>query len=218
MKKLIIATVVLVMFAATVSAQETSFGVKGGLNLANISNMDNFLGYDGALKFKFMPAFYAGAFIEHKFSDLFAISPEFVYSMQGSKANRSEGGASLEVKVPVNYVNIPVLAKIYASEALSIDVGPQFGLLLSAKGKVKLTLPGEYSDEGFDEEIDLKEECNTFDIGIGIGATYNIGKFLIQGRYNLGFTDIIKFEGDSKPSDWKALKNNVLQVGVGVRF
>ena len=222
MKKLIIVTVTLVMFAATVSAQETSFGIKGGLNLAKLSNtnmgsnVNNAPGVDA----KTLPGFHVGAFLEHKFNDLLGISPEFVYSMQGERVKANYSGFGTESKVSLNYLNIPLLAKIYAVEGLSIDVGPQFGVLLSAKQKVKFSVPGEYRDlfgDGYDEEENIKDGTNTFDMGIGIGATWNIGKFLFQGRYNLGITDTVKYEGE-KPSGYKALRNNVLQISAGFRF
>lgn len=229
MKKLIVVAAVIVVFASTVSAQEKlSFGVKGGMNLAKISNMDvdfqsedyYFFG-DASTNFdtKIRPAFYAGAFIEYKFNDLLAISPEFVISSQGVKGDLKAKfdlwGESYDVKwkatQSLTYLNIPIMAKIYVAEAFSIDVGPQFGFLMSAKAKTE-------DESGLGdiemEEDNGKEDFNTFDMAIGIGATYNIGHFMIQGRYNLGLTDIVK----DKPSDWKAMKNNVFQIGVGYRF
>ena len=228
-----------------------SFGVKGGLNIANLSG-----GPEGAtvgdnvntpdyhyseiesLNMVRVPAFNVGVFVEYRFNDVFGISPEIMYSRQGMKLEyiiseeESSSGyvEKLELKVEskgvLDYLNIPILAKIYATKALSIDVGPQFGFLLSAKGK--RTMSGRYSEtfpdgESFSntvnikDEFDIKNVVNTFDLGLGIGATYNIGKFMIQGRYNLGITDTSKFEGE-KPPDHKPQRNNVFQIGVGYRF
>ena len=218
MKKLmIVAAAMLVMFAATASAQELSGGVKGGMNLASISNMDQEFGRDTDIKM--LPGFYVGAFVEYKLNDRFGISPEFVYSMQGVKAEASGRDEwdgvdyKYEGKMSLNYLNIPVLAKIYVAESFSIDVGPQFGFLLSAKEKDKAT----YAGQTHEADEDIKKFCNTFDMALGIGATYNIGKFMIQGRYNIGITDVAKFE-DEKPSSHKALRNNVFQFGVAYRF
>ena len=218
MKKLIIAAAALVTLTATVSAQDLpspfSFGVKGGLNIAGLSNLDN--GQDReSLNIKLRTAFYVGAFAEYKFNDSFGISPEFVYSSQGTKAEGNEW--DYEYKLPLHYFNIPVLAKVYVTEAFSIDFGPQFGLLLSAKDNEKTT----WADGIEEYETDFKGEglIKTFDVGLGVGATYNIGKFMIQCRYNIGLVDVAKFEGENeKPSDHKAWRNNVFQLGVAFRF
>jgi len=220
MKKLIIGIVLLVVFAATVSAQETSFGVKGGMNLAKISNVEE----EGwSIDSKIRPMLYVGAFVEHKFNDRFGLSPEFVYSGQGVKTEETEreywgeGYTKYENKFILNYLNIPVLAKIYVVDSLSIDVGPQFGFLVTAKLKDKLTDASSDGSTIYEGEEDIKDDFNTFDMALGVGATYNIGKFMIQGRYNLGLTDIINYDGE-KPSGYKASKNNVFQIGVGYRF
>jgi len=223
MKKLIVVAAVLLMFTATVSAQDFSFGVKGGMNIAKTSNFDNtfnttlhyadfpYVTLDSA---KMMPGFYVGAFVEGKFNDFIGISPEFVYSMQGTKYEGSvsvgEIGERFDSKMTLNYLNIPIMAKFYVTKGLSIDVGPQIGILASAKFKV----------DGGDDSSDMKEMMKTFDMALGFGATYNINKFFIQGRYNLGLTDIVDWGENGMPSGlgFKASKNNVLQVGVGVRF
>ena len=230
-----------------------SFGVKGGLNLANLSNLENDFIDSSDIpvrsSVKMRPAFNAGAFVEYKFNEVFGISPEFIYSRQGAtiELNVNEEhdldgytykfAATYETKFEYDYFKVPVLAKVYVTEALSIDFGPQFGVLLSAKQKEAwsehdyLTAPdGEIlinesvSDQSetnlkrvrIDDGI-TKSVVNTLDVGLSIGATYNIGNFIIQGRYTLGLTDINKFE-NPKPSDYKAVRNNVFQVGVGYRF
>ena len=219
MKKLILTAGVFVMLTTTVSAQNLpsplSLGVKGGLNIAGLSNMDNVQDSENITK-NILPAFYVGAFAEYKLNDYFGISPELIYSSQGMKAEGNEW-VDYEYKLPLHYFNIPVLAKVYVAEAFSIDLGPQFGVLLSAKDKEKTT----WQDVIDEYETDFKDEglIKTFDIGLGVGATYNIGKFMIQCRYNIGLIDVAKFEGENeKPSDHKAWRNNVFQLGVAFRF
>lgn len=194
MKKVILFAAVLAMSASAAMAQ-VSFGPKAGLNLANISN------FDGDMK----PGFYAGAFAEYQISDFFGVAGELLYSGQGSKDSYTDESGKYDVKQNLDYLNVPVLAKLYIAEGLSLDLGPQFGFLLSAK------LKGE--EDGVDVSVDNKDAYNGFDLSAGMGLTYNIGQFMIQGRYNLGLTDVMKNnEGDDK------YKNNVIQFGVGYRF
>lgn len=75
MKKLIL-SLALVVTSSTVFSQVTfKPGVRGGLNLATISNID-----DGS-----KIAFYGGLFGELRLGKLYALQPEITYSQQGSE-------------------------------------------------------------------------------------------------------------------------------------
>ena len=177
--------------SASAAFSQVSFGVKGGLNLANVSKSE------GDMKL----GLHAGAFGEYQLNDFFGVAGELLYSNQGTQ-DEEEG---VKVKMNMDYLNIPVLAKLYIAEGLSLDVGPQFGFLISAKGKGDV--------DGVSASVDMKDEFNSTDVSAALGLTYNIGKFMIQGRYNLGLTDTQKNnEGSDK------YKNNVIQFGVGYRF
>ncbi|WP_304038414.1 outer membrane beta-barrel protein [Mesonia mobilis] len=89
------------------NAQE--FGVKAGVNLANLNT-------DGDIDGK--TSFYLGAVAEFGLSESFALQPELVYSMQGAD------------ELDLSYINIPVLAKYYLVEGLAVEVGPQFGFVV----------------------------------------------------------------------------------------
>ncbi len=196
MKKMMI-VVALVAMSATAAFAQFSYGVKGGLNLSSVSNMD-----EEGVDVKMKPSFYLGAFAEYKVNDFFGVSPELVYSRQGVAAEYTDE-VKVKLKYRLNYLNVPVLAKFYVLEGLSVDLGPQFGFLLNSKQYVKVG--------GEDETEDL-EGVKGFDFSVGMGLTYNFDQFFVQGRYNLGLTDIWKDnEGDKA-------RNNVIQFGVGYRF
>ena len=115
MKKIILTAAAVFAFGFA-NAQDTKYGVKGGLNMSNFSNAD---GSSSLL------AFHLGGFAEFKVSDKFAVQPELLYSAQGAKF--TEGNLNF------NYINIPVMAKYYVADAFSIEAGPQIGFLMSAK-------------------------------------------------------------------------------------
>jgi opacity protein-like surface antigen len=191
MKKILFLAAAAIMTANVASAQFT-YGVKGGLNLANISN----------LEMDMKPSIYVGAFGEYQISDFFGVAGELVYSRQGAAAS-AEG---VKTKTRLSYLNVPVLAKLYIADGLSLDLGPQFGFLTGAKQWVEA--------EGASGSVDIKDTVNGFDLSVGMGLSYNITEnILVQGRYNLGLTDGFK----NNESDDK-FKNNVIQVGVGYRF
>jgi long-subunit fatty acid transport protein len=114
MKKIILTAAAVFVFSFA-NAQDTKFGVKGGLSMSSTSE-------EGASS---LLAFHLGGFAEFKISDKFAVQPELLYSAQGAKFT----GGNLNL----NYINIPVMAKYYVADAFSIEAGPQIGFLMSAK-------------------------------------------------------------------------------------
>ena len=115
MKKIIL-TAAAVFALSFANAQDTKYGVKGGLNMSNVSNAE---GSSSLL------AFHLGGFAEFKISDKFAVHPELLYSAQGAKFDG--------FNYNLNYINVPVMAKYYVADAFSIEAGPQIGFLMSAK-------------------------------------------------------------------------------------
>lgn len=189
MKKLMFLAAAFVLMASAASAQ-FSYGIKGGLNLANISS------FDGNMK----PSVYVGGFCNFYFNDFVGLTPELIYSRQGS--SDSENGTKMKMRL--NYLNIPVMANLFLMDNLSLDLGPQFGLLAGAQLWAK--------ENGTSAKTDVVDWFKTIDVSFGIGLTYDLGKVFVQGRYNLGLTNNNDTVLDSK---WK---NNVIQLGAGYRF
>jgi hypothetical protein len=96
-----------------------------------------------------------------------------------------------------DYLVLPVLAKLYVLPQLSVDLGPQFGYMLSAK---------DSEGESYYDMEGLKK----FDVSFAAGLSYKIcDKFDVSARYNLGLTKI---------QDESDQKNGVISFGVGYRF
>lgn len=185
MKKLFLTAAAIFAFGFA-NAQETKFGVKAGLNMADLGG-DDADGIDSKI------GFHVGGFAEIKLSDKFAVQPELVYSTQGGKV---DGG-----KYNFDYLNIPIMAKFYATEQFSIEAGPQIGFLMSAKVK---------PDSG--DSIDVKDELKSTDFGANIGLGYNFTENISANlRYNLGLSNIVDADGAE-------LKNNVFSLSVGYKF
>ena len=125
------------------NAQEAKFGVKGGLNIANL----NFSG-DGAPSTSSLVGFHIGGFTEIKVSDKFFIQPEVMYSTQGAKFKMSEDGLTLN-SFKLGYINLPVMAKYYVAEKFNLELGPQIGFLTSAKANA--------SASGTTVDVDVKK-------------------------------------------------------------
>jgi opacity protein-like surface antigen len=189
MKKISLLTLV-VMAGFTLHAQNTTFGLKGGLNLATWSNSNPDITYKNRV------GFHAGLFSNINVSQNLAVQPEVVYSSQGTKYNDV---SNREHNLSLNYINIPVMLQAKVGGGWYAQAGPQVGFLLSTADKVN----------NVETEFFTKEDFKTTDVAFGIGLGYSSPSALgIDARYNLGLTDINDAGGNNK------LKNNVLQVGL----
>jgi len=176
MKKAAFAALVFLL-AYTSNAQ--SFGIKGGINFSSLNGSD-----DGS--FKSLTSFHIGILKEFILLDNLALQPELLYSTQGAQIKNSDDNYKL------NYLLVPVLAKIYLNESFNIHAGPQFGLLL---GETKNVTP---------------VESKSFDLGIAAGLEYELTNGIsITGRY---------IWGQNSMADNADLKNSVIQLSLGFLF
>ncbi len=125
MKKLFLFTA-LALLSLTISIAQVNFGAKAGVNFSDITgdDVDSFTG---------RTAFHVGVVAEIMISDMFSVQPELLYSAQGSDWEEDFEGDTFSGEGPIDYLNIPIMAKYYVVEGLSLEAGPQIGILLSAK-------------------------------------------------------------------------------------
>lgn len=195
MKKIILSLVLLSGIYA-VNAQSWSddiqFGVRGGLNLSTVVG-DDFDEPDSR------SGYYAGLVIETPLSERFSIQPEVFYATQGFDLAAQENQQDSSFKL--DYIQIPVMFKIYIIDGLNMQVGPQFGF----KVNEEVNLVGDAIGIDFDTDA-IKD----FDMQIASGLEYKFGKnFFAQARYTRGLSKMIE--------DTKAY-NSVLSFGVGLMF
>ncbi|RRA92304.1 porin family protein [Paenimyroides viscosum] len=205
MKKVILAAFVLGTITTAVAQQQVKFGPKAGLNFANLSGDDNS---------DMLTGFHVGAVAEIKFNEKFSIQPEVVYSAQGSSRSGSTTllgiTSSFEGKQKLDYINVPIMAKYYIIDGFSVEAGPQIGFLMKAESELDTTIAGVNSNV----KGDNKDSFKSTDFGLGLGLAYDlpVGLF-VNARYNLGLSDIRE-----NTSAGDAVKNNVIQVGIGYKF
>jgi len=190
MKKLLLSAVAVMAFGVAAQAQEMSFGAKAGLNLANMTGDAETAGS--------RTGFHVGAVAEFKLSDKFSIQPELLYSMQGAK-NEFLGE---EYDLKLDYINLPIMAKFYVMEGLSLEAGPQVGFLMSAKA----------------DDEDVKDGYKSVDFGIngGVGYELPMGLFF-QARYYAGLASVNEEVEEFEGLDIKSTNVN-LQLSVGYKF
>ncbi len=203
MKKLLLSVIAMVAFTLSLSAQETTFGVKAGVNFANLGG--DVEDADG------LTSFHIGGVAEIGISEKFSFQPELLFSAQGAKYEESEEGYSYEEKYKLNYINVPLMAKLYLTEGFSVEAGPQIGLLLSAKSEWEETFMGETDSD----DEDIKDYMKSIDFGFNLGLGYKLeGGLNFGARYNLGLSNI---NDDDDADDYK-ITNGVFQISVGYFF
>jgi opacity protein-like surface antigen len=200
MKKVILTTFSLLAFGI-INAQEIKYGLKGGLNVAKLTGVEE--GFDAR------GGFHIGGLVEFKVNEKFFIQPELLFSQQGTKGKIPGVYGSqvfeLETTAKYDYLNVSIMAKFYVANDFSLLAGPQMGFLVSAKQK------GEAA--GLALEKDVKDQYNKVDFGVNFGVGYDFTKNIFaEARYNLGFTDI------EKETDAGDVKNRVIQISVGYKF
>jgi opacity protein-like surface antigen len=208
MKKLILGLAVtastLAFAQQTTSSNPVTFGVKGGMNVSSLSKTE---GLDDQ---KSKIGFNAGVFANIPVATSFSIQPEVLYSQYGEKSDAKLGSTKISNSTKLDYITVPVMFQYNALPNLYLEAGPEFGFMVSAKNKVKNESTGDsYTTDNY------KDNLNTFNFGIGLGAGYyftpNLG---ITARYVAGLTDIAK----NRPSGSDAIRNNVFQVGLAYKF
>lgn len=197
MKKIFFLFAFALVSVSFAQAQTTSFGLRGGANISNLSgDLRNENRFDNKV------GFHAGATLNFGIvDDFFSIQPELLYSVKGFK-NSDEEFTLLgqtrrrEGKVNYNYLDLPVLAKIKAGP-LYFEAGPQASYLVSVNNETKTYVNGNLQSSTRDEKS--KDGITEFEFGYaaGIGLASRNG-ISLGVRYNGSLSDFAK----DAPSDY----------------
>tara|TARA_R110002050_G_scaffold104052_5_gene213249 strand:- start:14163 stop:14756 length:594 start_codon:yes stop_codon:yes gene_type:complete len=188
---LILATIFNLNAQETENSNKSNTGIKLGYNLAAVS-------FNGDTETGQRHAFHAGFYGESFLNKNIALQIEILYSQQGYELQ--DNGGTFTQKL--DYINLPLLLKLYPSENFFLEAGPQVGLAISHK-------------EEFDSSFSLFDtsqefDPNNFDWGVNFGGGFKTNSGVTLGvRYHLGMGDVYD-EGN--------LQNRVLQFSLGFDF
>jgi len=220
--KKVINTVLFALLTFALSAQ-TSIGIRGGLNFANVpapSGISNLLPI-------FKPAKGASVALvtEMGIGKNFAIQPELAYHQKGFALKAGLDFLLFNVDVPlgikavtkVNYLEAPILGKYkFGSGKVGgyVVAGPTIGYALNGRFTTKAQVLIDIKIT--DEKLDLANlGYNRFELGGILGAGVNFktgnGNLFIDARYARGFTNVY----DVPFVDLK-LKNKGVSINVGM--
>ncbi len=194
MKKKFLALLVIgLAFITTASAQGFHLGIKAGTNMLKID--------DKSFKDEFKFGYNLGGFAEINFTKKIGVQPEVLWSQSSYRTatNIEEviPGTKADVAVKLNYLQIPLLLNYRPVKFLSLQVGPQFGILI---------------DQNNSMLQNGKDAFKKGDFSMLGGAQLNLGPLKAGARYVVGLTDINDISTQSK---WK---NQGFQLYAGLRI
>ena len=195
MKKGIFVLSLLTLVCLATEAQSFKIGIRAGANMNKIEGK--------SFNDEFRYGYHAGGALEIMLGKVVGIQPEVLFSQSNTQTGYSFDtlynsiNPGLVKDVRLNYISIPVLLNIRPFPFLTLQAGPQFGILMS---KEKSLLE------------DGKSAFNNGNLSVVGGVQLNISIFRVYGRYGVGLNNMNDIDGRDK---WKSQTG---QVGVWIMF
>ena len=194
-KQLLLVIGVLIFSVSGLFAQGLHIGIKAGPDFTDLTGRS----FVGGTQANFM----AGGFAEINFTSKWGIQPEVLYSQVSAQTASNfytiypTGINSRGFKL--NYINIPVLLTYKLPiPIVSLQVGPQFGILLNSTQNIT---------------ADGSNPFKTSNFSMVAGAQVNLGGFKGGVRYMYGLSDINNLSPDV--DSWKT---RTLEIYLGLRI
>jgi hypothetical protein len=173
--------------------QMTGWGVKGGINVSDLIEFNDYL-----LSRK---SFHAGFFADFAMRKRFSFRSELLYSGKGARTPSFELpliGLNFPTRMvfQLHYLDVPLLINYNVYKNFRLYTGVQPGFLLAQRAKVK---GGSGKAEG----------GNQIELSLAAGAMYELSRFHVDVRYTHGVISIVD---RSNPN------NQVLQASLGYRL
>ena len=164
MKKISLFVLGFIMAASSFAQAPAKFGLKAGVSIATLRQND--VSYDSRI------GLHVGGLAHIHLARQWAIQPEVLYSQEGAELD--------DVKLKLDYINIPLMLQYMFDNGFRIEAGPQLGLMVNSK-----------AEDNDGAEDDLDNVFKSTNVGLGFGVNYlSYSGFGLGGRYNLGLSDI----------------------------
>jgi hypothetical protein len=193
MKSRISVLIVLVLFAQAVMAQGVNFGIKGGANITKVDGK--------AFSDEFRYGYHLGGFVEIRLGGKIGIQPEVLFNQFQTRTGTDfsnvypNGNNTSDVKL--NYLTVPILLNYRLANVLTLQAGPQFGVLISQDKNILQNGQQAFSNG---------------DLSLTGGVQLNLSKFRVNGRYFVGLNNV------SDIGDQNKWTNQGFQLSLGLAF
>lgn len=199
---------------STVQAQ-FSLGLRGGVHYANWLS-DSYPDYE---RREFISGPTASVIAEMRVNKVIAFQVEAAWLQKGLRGVSDDTGYSLEEKAVLNYVEIPVLAKIGGGNKLRFDgiAGPSFSVALNGTTHIKTTILGVSTSNTRDIDFD-QASINRVDLSLQFGGIFSFKpaeslSLFLDARYIQG---LVNLNGEYQNSSDPAAFNTGLSLSAGV--
>lgn len=213
MRKIFTAAIVAAtMLFSTSSAQaQVKFGLKGGLNVTNMSLNSEVFDADN------QTGFFIGPTVKFTLPIVgLGIDASALYDQRDAKITVEDNGASVESKIKNQSINIPINLRygvgLGSTASVYLFAGPQFGFNVGDKNQSIFKDMGEW-----------RLKSSTFSVNVGLGAML-LSHLQISANYNIacgktGETTVSSALGELAQSAAKKKgRANAWQIGLAYYF
>lgn len=213
MRKIFTAAIVAAtMLFSTSSAQaQVKFGLKGGLNVTNMSLNSEVFDADN------QTGFFIGPTVKFTLPIVgLGIDASALYDQRDAKIAVEDNGASVESKIKNQSINIPINLRygvgLGSTASVYLFAGPQFGFNVGDKNQSLFKDMGEW-----------RLKSSTFSVNVGLGAML-LSHLQISANYNIacgktGETTVSSALGELAQSAAKKRgRANAWQIGLAYYF
>ena len=181
MKTKILSLIAALLFSQIMFAQ-FHIGAKAGANIIKIDGK--------SFKDEFRFGYHLGGFMEIGLNNKWSVNPEVIFNQYSTTVDSNFKHIYQDVfrqsNVKLNYLSIPIILNYKFIGPISLQAGPQFGILLD-KNKTLLQNGGNAFKNG--------------DFSMVAGAQVKLAALRVTGRYMVGLSNINDIDNQNK---WKS--------------
>ena len=181
MKTKVLPLIAALLFSQVMFAQ-FHIGVKGGANIIKIDGKS----FNDEFRF----GYHLGGFMEIGLNNKWSVNPEVIFNQYSTRVDSNFKHIYQDVfkqsNVKLNYLSIPIVLNYKFIGPISLQAGPQFGILLD-KNKTLLQNGSNAFKNG--------------DFSMVAGAQVKLAALRVTGRYVVGLSNINDIDNQNK---WKS--------------
>jgi hypothetical protein len=181
--KLFLPFIAAILLSQAIMAQ-FHIGIKGGTNIIKVDGR--------SFKDEFRYGYHIGGFMELGLNNKWSVNPEVLFNQYSTTLDsnfkniyQNVLNPSYQSKVKLNYLSIPIILNYKLIGPISLQAGPQFGVLID-KNKTLLQNGGNAFKNG--------------DFSLLAGAQVKLMALRVTGRYVVGLCNINDIDNRDK---WK---------------
>ena len=199
------------LFAASSAQAQVKFGLKGGLNVTNMSLNSEVFDADN------QTGFFIGPTVKFTLPIVgLGIDASALYDQRDAKVKVEDDGESVESKIKNQSINIPINLRygvgLGSTASIFLFAGPQFGFNV-----------GDKNQSLFKDAAQWRLKSSTFSVNVGLGAML-LSHLQISANYNIacgktGETTVSEALGTTAQEVFsKRGRANAWQIGLAYYF